>query len=905
MPDSTDTHEGRPPSEAPRQKRPSAPVWARTGASLLEELGTSRERGLSDARAEALRDEVGPNVLEGDARTDVWRALIQQASRPIALLSVAATGAALFADRRLDAALWLAFAGVGTALRLASQLQSERSMRGLREAASARARVRRNGEWTPVPIADLVPGDVVRVAVGDVIGADGRVLESHDLRVDETPMTEQATPVQKSSAPALSDAPLSERSSMLYRGSAVTRGHAELLVVATGASTEIGSRERAQLSSTAPFQREAGDLERWILRTAIVAGVLVALLGRPADTDVSPVYLGLALAVAVVPDALRVLFAAAARRGARRMAREHALLQNFDAIERLSETDALIVGKSSTLTLDDLSVERVVTPAGEVRLAARAPEERETESAATDPSLRELAEHLTLCADPDDISSAPLEEAVGELAGRTGLDPFELRERFPLVRRVPFDPQTMRMASLHDAGASGDLIVAVKGSAESVLAACTAVQEPEASRPLDERARRDWMRKSEQLGAEGLHVIAVAAGRVRATDADPFKEGTLLGLVALSDAAHEVVQGSIEACRNAGVRFVMATADQSLTALRVARAVGLVDDKRQTRAVLGRDLERIDDMTAAERKVCLASPVYARVTPSQRTRLVEAYRAAGRAVLLLGARASDAAAMRESHASAALGGHGSQVARRVADVVVADDDVESLVLAIEQARIVLGNVKKIASFLVLSGFSELFVIVGALMLRIPLPVLPLQLLFLKVAVDGAPVAALGWGRGDGRDLERAPRPRGTTLLGPFDGLRLGVLGLTVAGASLLAMIFAHHVLNLAPTEVRTTAFLALGIGQLVSIFSVRDPRSRPLRNDLSRNLWLWLALAIGAGLLFASVRLPALRALLETADPGTPGWIVAGVAGLTPFVAGQLMLLWSAQRERGRDEGRR
>jgi Ca2+-transporting ATPase len=443
------------------------------------------------------------------------------------------------------------------------------------------------------------------------------------------------------------------------------------------------------------------------------------------------------------------------------------------------------------------------------------------------------------------------------------------------------------MATLHQL--DGGVRVAVKGGAEAVLAACTRERLAGGEeRDLDGARRAEWERRGEALAADGLRVLALAEGRREQAPGDPYQELTLLALVGIADPPRASVAEAVAACRRAGIRVVMVTGDHAGTAAAVARAVGIAGEG-EARVVQGADLEREEDP--------LAVRVFARVSPEQKLALVAAYQAAGEVVAMTGDGVNDAPALRKADIGVAMGRRGTQVAREAADMVLVDDAFESIVAAVEQGRVLFENVRRFVVYLLSCNVSEVAVVSVAAVVGGPLPLLPLQILFLNLVTDVFPALALGFGEGERDVLERPPRDpaepvlsrgRWRFVLGYASLLSFSVLG---------ALAVALRVLELPEAEAVTISFLTLAFSQLLHVFNVRAPGSGLLTNDVVRNPWVWGALGLCSGLILVALYGPAVAGPLRLVAPGPEGWGLVAAAALLPLVIGQVLRSRAARPE--------
>jgi len=568
-----------------------------------------------------------------------------------------------------------------------------------------------------------------------------------------------------------------------------------------------------------------------------------------------------------------------------RMARRQAVIHHLAAVETLGSTGVIFSDKTGTLTENRMALRRVRTAAG-VREA-----DRESPGEAEGPVRRAL-EIGALCSSaslgPDGPQGDPTEVALLQAASRAGIDRDELLEAWPEVRRAPFERDVMMMATFHRA--EGKVEVAVKGAPRAVLEVCDRVaREDGGEEPLDPQGRQTWSEGVRELAAAGLRVLAVADKTADDEGAPPYEGLRLVGLVGLLDPPREGVRAAIESCRSAGIRVLVVTGDQAETATAVAREVGLGDPEGMG-VLLGSELPEGEEEASPElRERILAATVFARVSPEQKLGLVGTFQEEGQVVAMTGDGVNDAPALKKADIGIAMGRRGTDAAREVADMVLRDDAFSSIVAAVEQGRIIFANIRKSVLFMLCTNAAEVLAVALASLAAIPLPLRPLQILYLNVLTDVFPALALAVGPGAPDAMRRPPRNPREDVLTRSHWLAIGGWSGVIGACVLGALGVALWRLGLEPLAAVTVSFLTLGLAKLWFVFNLRDPGSTLLGNDVVRNPWIWGAIALCLGLLAAAVFLPGLSDVLETRPLGLPGLAVALGASLVPFVVGQTL----------------
>jgi Ca2+-transporting ATPase len=457
---------------------------------------------------------------------------------------------------------------------------------------------------------------------------------------------------------------------------------------------------------------------------------------------------------------------------------------------------------------------------------------------------------------------------------------------------VAFDPDTKMMATFHKE--ENGYRIAVKGAPGPVLAASRQIRSRDGLQSLDDGARKSWLDRNEQMAEGGLRVLALATKTAEADDAEPYEGLTFLGLVGLLDPPREEVRPALEACQEAGIRVVMVTGDHPVTARKIAQAVGLVHDEGVD-VIHGRELGHSDELSGEDRQQVLQASIFARVSPAQKLDLIAIYQEAGHAVAMTGDGVNDAPALKKADIGVAMGQRGTQVAKEAADMILQDDRFSSIVAAVKQGRVIFDNIRKFVLYLLSCNISEIAVISLASLVNAPLPIRPLQILFLNLVTDVFPALALGVGEGEATIMQCPPRDPQEPILTRRHWIEMGGFSalITVAVLGVLALALAG--LGMQQERAVTISFLTLASAQLWHVFNMRDRGTGVLNNEVVRNPWVWGALALCTVLLLAAVYVPGLNRLLKVEDPGLAGWGLVLGASLLPWLVGQVFRSWRSK----------
>ena len=877
-------------------------AYAETTDQVLQRLAVAAEVGLGDDEAARRRQVFGPNELHEAKRRGPLLILVSQFHSVIVYLLAAAAAVSFAFAQWLEGLVIVVVLIINAAIGFLTELRAVHSMAALRRIARVTARVRRNNSVVEIAARDLVPGDIVVLEGGDVTPADLRLVRAAKLQCDEALLTGESSPVAKTTEAVAPDAPVAKQFGMAFKGTSITRGAGDGVVVATGMETQLGRIsamvEAAEAEAT-PLERRLARLSGQLVWATVILTAVIAVLGIATGKDaLLMTQTAIALAVAAVPEGLPIVATMVLARGMWRMARRNALIERLSAVETLGATTVICADKTGTLTENRMTVTHIMLPGADIEVDAGATPFTaggKPVDPVADHALRRLLEVCVLCnnaalaadggeggagAVGDPMEVALLAAGVKGAIGRAAL----VADR-PEVREEPFDPDVRMMATFHHTG--DEYLVAVKGAPEQMLDHVTHVAEGAASRPLSDDDRQHWLERNHQLAETGARLLAVASRTVDRPDAAPYEGLVLLGLVGLSDPPRRDVPDAMAACRGAGMRVVMITGDQLRTARNIAAAVGISDGGD---IVAMESSELPAEITEAARQKIMAANVFSRVSPRQKLDLIAMYQHAGEVVAMTGDGVNDAPALKKADIGIAMGRRGSQVAREAADMVLSDDAFGTIVDAIGQGRVIFGNIRKFAFYLLSCNISEILVIGIATLGNMPLPLLPLQILFLNLITDVFPAFALGACEGEPGLMRKPPRPAAESILGRNHWVAVIAYGLLITVVTLAAFELARKWLGMSDSEAVTISFLTLAFAQLWHCFNMRDAGSALWTNEVVRNPYIWGSLALCAGLILAAVYLPGLSYVLRLSPPGAAQWGLILAASAVPLVIGQAVL---------------
>ncbi|MFD6324329.1 cation-translocating P-type ATPase [Streptomyces sp. NPDC058442] len=898
-------------------------------------LNTS-PRGLTPAAATASQARLGPNELPSAHRRRLWRDLAGQFTDLFAVVLLVASAITFLAyglqEPRDTGTLQLAVAilcvvVLNAAIGFAQEYSAERTAESLQAMVRHTCRVLRDGERREVPSQEVVPGDVVVLEAGDAVPADCRLVEAHEVSVNNAALTGESDAVGRTAHPVAA-CPVLQARNCVFMGTDVVAGSAKAVVFATGAATEFGRIFRLTAAAPrrrTPLQRQVALMARRVAGTALAIGALLFLVRLPTGQPfVETFVFALGVMVALVPEGLPATMSVSLAIGVRRMARRHALVKRLLAVEALGSTTVVCTDKTGTLTRAEMTVVRVWADGTEHTATGvgYAPD-----GEITDPApVRGLLRAAALCCNarlvpPSDgagwrVLGDTTEGALLVAAAKAGLDLAAEEAAAPRVAEYPFDSGRKLMSTVHQDTDGGGHRVYVKGAPQELLDRCVAADRAGECRPLTDALRAEVIAANDALASRGLRVLAVARRPVpgpRPGRATAESELTLLGLVGMLDPPRPEVSDAVAACRRARIRIVMVTGDHPLTAEAVARRVGIVTGPTPT-VVTGAEFEALDD---DDLDALLDRPVellLCRVSPEDKTRVVAGLHRRGEVVAVTGDGANDAPALKHADIGVAMGASGTDVAREAAVMVLLDDSFASIAAAVRLGRSVYQNIRKFLVYLFSHNIAELVPILAATFAGFPLvPISAVQILAIDLGSDVLPALALGAEPPEPDVMDRPPRSRKEQLFSRAVMGRILFLG-GIQAIGVTAVFFWHiHASGIPYSEFTkddtayregiTMVQAGIVVSQFFNALAVRTDRQSLFRIGALSNPWLLAAGCFGITVMAGISYLPPLQALFNTAPLGLGDWAVLAGLGALLLVAEELRKAWVRHRRRTAPKG--
>lgn len=855
----------------------------------------SQPSGLSQAEATERTLQYGANEIQAAKRISAWEILLEQFKNILILILLGATAISLFLGHGIESIAIAVIVLFAVLLGFIQEYRAERAIEALRKMAAPTASVLRDGAEVKIPARELVPGDVILLHTGDRMPADARLLEAVNLQVEEAALTGESIAVEKHIEPLpIDQLPVGDRKNMIYAGTAATYGRGKALVVATGMQTEFG--KIAQLLQTVetvrtPLQQNLDKVGTALARAAFVVVTIIVALGLfRGQPFVEMLIFGIALAVAVVPEALPAVVTISLAIGVQKMVKRNALIRRLPAVETLGSTSVICSDKTGTLTKDEMTVRKIFaagqlfnvsgagySPVGEFSLNGGGP-------IAPTIGLQKLLIAATLASDTHLVGDAqnesgsdwtikgdPTEGALIVAAAKAGLQKESLDSEYPRVQEIPFSSETKRMTTLHQT--NGNLTAYAKGAPEMILDSCDWQLTADGVKPLDDEGRKQALTMAHGMAGEALRVLAISS-KPDVTLETAQSGMTFLGLAGMIDPPRPEAKSAIAICEEAGIRAVMITGDHPVTAQAVARELGLF---KTGRVVTGAELEAMTE-EQFQREVETID-VYARVSPSHKLRVVTALQANGHIVAMTGDGVNDAPSLKKADIGIAMGITGTDVTKEAAAMMLTDDNFASIVAAVEEGRGVFENIKKYLMYLLSSNIGEIGLMAGSVLLGLPLPLTAVQILYVNLATDGLPALALAVDPPEKGLMKRKPRnPRTGIFTRPVVSLMLaGGIWSTLINLGLF--IWATNS-GRSQVEAMTMTFVSLVLIQFFKAYNFRSDRHSVFQKPFA-NKWLNTAIIWEIGLLLLIIYLPALHEPFNTFSLPLVDWLIILVLSLT------------------------
>ncbi len=874
----------------------------------LKRLGSSGS-GLSSSEAKSRLQEHGPNELERKKKTPAILMLLRQFRSPLVYILLAAAIVEFALGRYLDASVIMAVLLFMATIGFIQEGRAERAMEALREMAAPKAKVRRDNKVQDVEFREVVPGDILILEAGDKGPADARLIEVANLKVNEASLTGESIAVDKHTSALSGKAGLADRKNMAYMGTIINSGRASAVVTATGMSTEMGriatALQEVEQEQT-PLQKSIGTLGRYIIYVVLGACAVLVVVGIWQGMDWMEIFLvAVAAAVAAIPEGLPAVVTVVLAAGMRYMASRNGLIRRLVAVETLGSATVICSDKTGTLTINEMTVRNLYVDGNRVEVTGEGYEvegEFRRDDKTIDPEDEESVMLIlrigTLCNDAllssgeesGNIVGDPTEGALLVAAAKAGLNEEEVEETYPRLDEIPFQSERRYMATLHQN--DGSRMICVKGAVEKVLDMSQSILKDGKPVPLKEADREKVQEASDSMAEDAMRVIALAYAEHSGELAELKEEQidgklVLVGLAGMIDPPREEAIEAVKQAKKAGIKVIMITGDNKLTAESIGRQLNLPEGE----AITGADVEDMSDDELSKRVEGIS--VFARVEPVLKLKIVNALKKLGHVVAMTGDGVNDAPALKAADIGVAMGITGTDVAKEASDMVLVDDNFASVVAAVEEGRAIFNRLRNVILFLLATGMGELLALVFGVLFLGMAPLVALQILWVNLVTGTVMALSLGLEPKVGDELSTPPRHPKVGLLFPGLLLRIGFLALMLGIGTVLVFNFMEAAVGL--EEARTIAFCSVVVFEWLLAFNARSDRYTIFQLGVFRNRWLFVSLFAAVLLQIAVVYTPFLQRAFDTVPIGITGWGIALIPGTAIFVVETLRKLAKPQ----------
>lgn len=870
---------------------------------IVVAMQTDVDTGISHSEAEKRNEEFGLNIYKTQKQKSILMMILLQFNSPIVYLLFFAVAVTLFFQNYLESIAIMVVILTNAIIGFLMELQARVSMNALKQMDVSLSNVIRNSKTLEIPSEQIVPGDIVALEAGDIIPGDARLIISNQLQCDESSLTGESIPTEKNTEKLIKDTPLGDRFNMVFKGTAVTNGNGKAIIIGIAQHTQLGNItalvENAEDKET-PLDNKIRLLSKNLIWITIGMTIIFAITGFVQGKSwVLILETSIALAVAAFPEGLPIVATVALAYGMLLMAKRNAIVKKLSAVETLGSTNVILTDKTGTLTENKIYVDTFCFPDEKIKATIKdhALSLVEGNFEKNKIAFQKLILIGALCNNAilkkEDYTTKwigdPIEIALAQLAVASGSNLEEFKSKHKRIDEMPFSSVTKFMGTLHT-NEKGKF-VAAKGSVEDLLEKCSHIQTESGINELTEDDRKKILAKSENMAADGLRVLAFAYNEAAEINTTGYLNAlTYVAMIGFLDPPRLDIKEAILKCRQAGIKIVMITGDHPLTALNIAKEVGLVDEDEQ-QAITGIEIPEMDALSDEWKNKILNSAVFARTTPKQKLEIVAVYQQAGNIVAMTGDGVNDAPALKKSDIGIAMGLRGTQVAKETAGIVLKDDSFISISQAVAHGREIFQNIQKFVIYLVSCNLSEIFIVTTLGFIAPASTLLPLQILFLNMVTDVFPALAIGLGNGDKTVMDRPPRNPKLPLVSNKIWVSISFYTAAMTLAVIAAVFFCKLVITADAKVINNVAFISLAFAQLFHVFNMSSTRSKLFVNDITKNKFVWMALFICIALIAIVYAIPQMRIVLGL-DVLTPEvWLLSFVAAFIPFVLVQLYKL--------------
>ena len=876
---------------------------------ILQLFGTDAQRGITQPEAGKRIKQFGLNIYQAQKQKSIWLIFLLQFKSPIVYLLLAGALVSLYFKNYIEAGAITVVILVNALIGFFMEMQARSSMNALKEMDIILSRVIREGKTHEIPAEKLTLGDVVLLEAGDIIPGDGRLLESNQLQCDESSLTGESLPSEKSIEKLPAETVLGDQHNMVFKGSSVMNGKGKAVIIAIAQNTQVGtitSLVESSEETETPLDKKLRALSTKLIWITLVMTSIFIIAGIIQGKPWILIFeTSIALAVAAFPEGLPIVSTVALSYGMLLMARRNAIVKKLSAVETLGSTNVILTDKTGTLTENKIHVDTFSFPEEniKVRIENNVLKFEDAKIEKSKINFEKIKLAGTLCNnatsqvsdDKKKLLGDPIEIALINFANASGISIDELKGQYKRIAEIPFSSETKIMGTLHKSPTG--FFAAAKGSAEHLLEKCNKIQIGEAIKDFNGENKKTILAESEKIAAQGLRVLAFAYRDDTGLSKDDFLNDLVyVGMIGFLDPPRLDIKDAIASCRKGGIKIVMITGDHPLTALNIALKVGLVDEGEK-KVITGKDLPGMDSLSEEWKERILSTAIFARTTPKQKLDIVTIYKKAGNIVAMTGDGVNDAPALKKADIGIAMGLRGTQVAKETANIILKDDSFTSISEAISHGRVIFQNIQKFVIYLISCNLSEIIIVTTLGLVAPASTLLALQILFLNMVTDVFPALALGVGKGDETVMDKRPRNPKKPIITNRNWITIALYSGALTLSVILAEFYCRQYITTDARVTNNVAFITLAFAQLFHVFNMASAHSKIWVNDVTKNKFVWFALLICFGLMALVFALPQMRLVLGLVVLPLKVWMVSLVAGLLPLIFVQgYKIIWANKK---------
>lgn len=880
-------------------KYPIENVFTLSIDEITTALETNVEKGITQSEADKRTKQFGANIYAAQKQKSIWLILFLQFRNPIVYLLLFAIAVTIYFQNYIEAIAIAVVILVNALIGFFMELQARSSMKALKEMDVTLCNVIRDGKKMQVPSEKITVGDLIVLEAGDIIPGDAHLVEVNQLQCDESSLTGESLPTEKKLEKLPKETALGDQLNMVFKGTSVMNGNGKALITGIAENTQLGTITAlvdSHKETKTPLDKKIAALSIKLIWITLFMTSIFAITGIIQGKQWAIIVeTSIALAVAAFPEGLPIVSTVALAYGMLLMAKRNAIVKKLSAVETLGSTNIILTDKTGTLTENKIYIDTFSFPEENIKVTIEnnALKYGEGSIEKSKKNVEKLVLIGALCnnattkqeEDKKKLLGDPIEIALIHLANASGTTADKLKTEYERISEMPFNSESKMMGTLHKSKIGN--FVAAKGSVEHLLEKCDRIIFGETEKKLNDD-RNKIIAESEKMAADGLRVLAFAYKEESDISKDNFLNNLVYaGIIGFLDPPRLDIKDAILSCRKAGIKIVMITGDHPMTALNIAKKVGLLEEADQ-QVINGVDLPNMESLSDDWEKKILATAVFARTTPKQKLEIVSTFQKGGNIVAMTGDGVNDAPALKKADIGIAMGLRGTQVAKETASIVLKDDSFTSIAEAVAHGREIFQNIQKFVVYLVSCNLSEIFVVTALGFIAPAATLLPLQILFLNMVTDVFPALALGLGKGDKTVMERPPRDPKNLIVSNKDWVAIGLYSFLITVAVIAALEYCKLYLLLDDKTANNVAFLTLAFAQLFHVFNMASAQSKLLVNEITKNKFVWFAILICVAQMILIFVVPQLKSVLGLNMLSMDIRMVSIIASLIPLLLVQL-----------------